>query len=219
MRIQPALALLFAFASSSAQVVTFLDNTNGGTAPLTFSASNSSSIVTGRSYEMRVSPFNNVTVESITLGVYGNVAGPSSIRLFLWTKFLENGVMTYGNEGTLIVPSTPITLKTIANGGEYFTFSGLNLQLDAGTTFLIEARGGTITTTTARAGITQAAMTSNSSLTFLGFGSTGGSHDPSDVYAFSISGTSAVPEPSTYGLILGGLALAGAAVRRRRAKA
>jgi hypothetical protein len=33
-----------------------------------------------------------------------------------------------------------------------------------------------------------------------------------------VDGSSPVPEPSTYGLILGGLALAGAALRRRRAK-
>ena len=33
-----------------------------------------------------------------------------------------------------------------------------------------------------------------------------------------VDGSSPIPEPSTYGLILGGLALAGAAIRRRRAK-
>lgn len=33
-----------------------------------------------------------------------------------------------------------------------------------------------------------------------------------------VDGSTPIPEPSTYGLILGGLALAGAAVRRRRAK-
>ena len=215
MRLILPLALLVA-ASASAQSVTFLDNTNGGTAPLTFSPTNESSIVTGRSYEMKVSPFVNVTINSITLGIYGNVAGDSSIRLFLWTKFLDNGSMTYGNSGIEIVSSTPLSLKTIAQGGEYITFSGLNLELAAGTTFLIEARKGLTGAQTPRAGITSAAMTTTSDITFLGFGSTGGSHAAEDLYAISLSGTSVVPEPSTYGLILGGLALAGAAIRRRR---
>lgn len=37
-------------------------------------------------------------------------------------------------------------------------------------------------------------------------------------YTSQIPPTAPIPEPSTYGLILGGLALAGAAIRRRRAK-
>jgi hypothetical protein len=38
-------------------------------------------------------------------------------------------------------------------------------------------------------------------------------------YSISIEATNAIPEPSTYGMILGGLALVGAAVRRRRKSA
>lgn len=40
--------------------------------------------------------------------------------------------------------------------------------------------------------------------------------DGSDAYILSLESLTVVPEPSTYGLILGALALAGAAVRRRK---
>ncbi|MCB1106228.1 MAG: PEP-CTERM sorting domain-containing protein, partial [Cephaloticoccus sp.] len=77
----------------------------------------------------------------------------------------------------------------------------------------------TATSLTLPTSITYSAITTTTQFRIYGWGATGSSGSLS-VNAFSMTGNlTAVPEPSTYAAILGGVALVGVAVIRRRKRA
>lgn len=127
------------------------------------------------------------SLSSFTIPVYGYQAGTA--------EFTSSGA------GWSLSSSSPATYST-TNDGSNLTFSsdssGLNLQPGSSMTLSLQASG---------AGL---ALTSQTA----GFGlESGGS------YSGSISSpgfVSAVPEPSTYGVIFGSMALAAAAAMRRK---
>ena len=198
----PALAttLLLAAASSAQAEIVFgnLGSTGAGnlSATNTDIGTDYASIAVGF-----YTPLTTYYLQSVTLGVFYDNASTAPISIGLYSVF-----------DTLVATSAPTLVGT---GGKYtFTFNNVALSQDAWYT-IQPASGISWYAAAAFAAPTE----QNSS----GFSYAGASLLSGDnwtaapfPYSISIAATNVVPEPSTYGMILGGLALAGAALRRRQ---
>ena len=127
---------------------------------------------------------------------------------------LDNTVFGYvssantPNTATLKTPS----LKSISfYWGSIDTYNTLTIHWSGGNEVVIGNPGGGNQQNAASNGLFQAWTTGSDYITGLTFASTGNSFEVDD-----ISGTSAVPEPATWAMMITGFGLAGAAIRRRR---
>ncbi len=103
-------------------------------------------------------------------------------------------------------------MKSISfNWGSVDTYNTLTIHWSGGNEVVIGNPGGGNQQNAASNGLFQAWTTGSDYITGLTFASTGNSFEVDD-----ISGTSAVPEPATWAMMITGFGLAGAAIRRRR---
>jgi hypothetical protein len=149
-------------------------------------------------------PFTTYYVESITVGVFFDNLLTDSFTLGIY-----NGL-------NWLVATSSAT--QVGAGGKY-TFLFNNFELNQNAWYTIQPSTGL--SWYAAAGF---ALPTEQNGSGIGYESTsylptGTSEWTAAPFAYSLSinaSTAPIPEPSTYGMILGGLALAGAALRRRR---
>jgi hypothetical protein len=196
-----ALAVLAATASVSAQsTIVFGNLGNDGLRNL--SATNTD---IGTEYDGIAvgfyTPLTTYYLQSVTLGLFYDNAVTSPITVSLYSGF-ENLVATSSS-------------TIVGSGGKYtFDFNNIILNQDAWYTF--QPQSGV--SWYASSGFLAPSGQNDS---FFGYENTyhlseGDWYPAPFSYSISVDASTAIPEPSTYGLILGGLVLAGAALRRRK---
>jgi len=205
-----ATAVLLAAASSRADVVFGNMGADGAGG----FATNYTLVGSGNISALGFNTGNSSTLylQSITIGSFIDTTGSFTISLYTGTS--SNPNLSTG----LFATSSSLTLVNADE--EKFTYDFGGTLLSANTVYWVVASTGQSWATSG--GFTNATEQNNSGYTFVGnirstdSGSTWGNFVP---YSISVDATNVVPEPSTYGMILGGLALVGAAVRRRRKSA
>lgn len=208
-RTAAAVCLLLSIATvSRAQIVVSVSNltqpNNAGTTSISFNNSSSFQYPT----QAFTTGSSATVLSNITLSL-GNGSG-SGFALKLYS---DNA----GAPGTLLETLTGSSSPTTA--GNYAFTSGASTALSATTTYWWVA-----TTTSGNFNIkdtTSTAETSSTGWTIADSGfdqqnNSGSLVNDQDVFLFSVSTTSAVPEPGTYAAVAGFIALGFAAHRRRR---
>lgn len=175
-----------ALINSNAVAVDIVDDTAGLTATLNLPTV-SSSLATGPGgYAFTVGP-NAIILTNISFGIYGNAAGTANVGVSLYSST--------GAGGTAIQTSGTTLLSINAIGtAQYYSYS-INWSLNANATYTVAAYYTTGGTTTPRLATTSQTLSTDSSVTGLGFYK--GSSTTADQYAMRLQGTTSVPEPST----------------------
>ena len=198
---------LFGLLCANANAALVLDNTAAATATLQ-NPSASSSLATGPGgwvFSVSGAPYS---VSDIVFGFYANSTGQSNLGVRLFSGSSTSGTAL---EDTGL---GSYNLDTIANGGSYITWGGLDWSLAAGT-YTLAAYGSSITTTP-RLAVTSASLNAGGGITALN--ALKGSSTSSDNYAIYVQGvSSSVPEPSAIALLMAGvLGFIASSARRRR---
>lgn len=180
------------------QAAIVLDTTANESATLIVPASSGSlsSVAKGWSFTVVGAPW---TITDVSWGLYANSSGTADMRVRLY-----NGI---GVSGTLLesTGSNTVTLNPIASA-QYYDWTGLSWNLTAGTyTIAAYYAGGTVTP---RIAATSQTMVADPSWSIIG------PTEASNNYALLVQAS--IPEPSTFGLALGGLVLG--VLNRRRVK-
>ena len=148
-----------------------------------------------------------LSLRSITIASFIDSTGTFTISLYGGNSSQPFGSALFVSDGYI----------RTSQSEDKFTYYFDSAVLDANTTYWVVPDAGQSWATSAT--FTNAVEQNSSGYSFVANrrstngGTTWGDFIP---YSISIEATTPVPEPSTYGMILGGLALAGAALRRRR---
>ena len=149
-----------------------------------------------------------LSLQSITIGSFIDSTGTFTISLYGGSSSQPSGSALFVSDGYIRTASSEAK----------FTYFFESAVLDANTTYWVVPDAGQSWATSAS--FSNATAQNSSGYSFVANrrstngGTTWGDFIP---YSISIEATTPVPEPSAYGLVLGGLALAGAAIRRRKA--
>jgi hypothetical protein len=165
--------------------------------------------------------FNDLVIGNVTPIIPSRTVG-----IYQYTVATENGFFPLGSGGSTALSAIfPESISFAIISGSPTAMGGFFFCTDSNTSLT----SGTISVSINN-GLFLMSVSTNSAENFFGWISDDGAPitsfqvTPTGNDAFStvndliFAQAAPIPEPSTYGLILGGLALAGAAIRRRRAK-